>query len=396
MRVPFAITLLFVAGDALAIGGMTGSGGGEFVTTERSPWFVGAAPVTYCVAHDEASMSLPRARAESLIADALADWTKTLRALKPRPMYLPTALDHWGHLTLDFKLVACAGEPDLVFRLGAADPAIGALMQGQAGRIVATALRTSYDEESARGKGVIWLIPDRGPVEFRGPFRDDFWSAEAAFFNTVLHEIGHMFGFTHHEEGGDLPMHPEVPAHSAWFDPKYQVRATAAGYLLLDWRQYLGRVCGEQAYFDEGARKAFGMTEWYADTCVAQSGEPGTVTVLPAPTFTVTAVVGGVTKRLDLRYLEESGGADFEVKSCYHPLSIDAEEDAPPVECHVFIALRLRREVAGVATLNGKDIPVLIRSTDFGAVEVLLWTGARFGRIVMTPGPVTLPPSNAE
>lgn len=55
-------------------GGMTSSGG-EFITTEKNPWFIGVADIRYCINKSE-NFSVKIDAARKIIKAAIKDWVR--------------------------------------------------------------------------------------------------------------------------------------------------------------------------------------------------------------------------------------------------------------------------------------------------------------------------------
>jgi hypothetical protein len=168
------------AGDG---GGMT-SGGGGYKTTASNPWFVGEKPVSYCVSISREFSASP-GFAELQLRRALDDWIRTIRALNP------------GKLTTQFVLEGCQGTTELRFLLGVTEPSVQEALRPSVQEVVGLAHQTSFDQETGRARGFVWLVPDRGPRRHPRQAGEDIWSRGNHLFNVLLHELGHVFGVSH-------------------------------------------------------------------------------------------------------------------------------------------------------------------------------------------------------
>ena len=67
------------------------------------------------------------------------------------------------------------------------------------GTVIAAAVRTDYDPVNLRGKGFVYVSPERGRLAPGLPgLIPERWSDEKGLFEKVLiHEIGHVFGIKH-------------------------------------------------------------------------------------------------------------------------------------------------------------------------------------------------------
>ncbi|MEZ4741775.1 MAG: hypothetical protein R3B45_04905 [Bdellovibrionota bacterium] len=179
-----------------------GDSGGDLVN--GNPWFVENRSYTYCVQYgDESIFSRDLVSAVKLINDALNDWINTIKLLKNDGG--SSDLGGLNHLELatDFKLKnECDENTDLIFTLGIKTPAISTYIDllSKKDPVVfsmprSMALpRTLISQDKPSMKGDIWLSPDR-PTQSGD--KQDFWSDDMVFFNTILHELGHVFGFGH-------------------------------------------------------------------------------------------------------------------------------------------------------------------------------------------------------
>src|SRR5688572_27667822 len=64
-------------------GDMTSSGG-ELLTVEKNPWFIGSKPVHYCIIKGE-DFSASLNSSKQVIKEAIDDWTRTLSKLNSIP-----------------------------------------------------------------------------------------------------------------------------------------------------------------------------------------------------------------------------------------------------------------------------------------------------------------------
>ena len=196
-------------------GGAT-SGGGYVYGYEANPWFLAnTKEVTYCVDVDEANFGLSKSRSTEIIRLAIAQWQSALQqatystikswdfdlGLTPSVPLEPSEKIELG--TQNFTEVSCAGEAiDLRFQLGTLS-AKQLTNIGNPRKYVASAVQTGYDEVNMRGQGFIYVAPEIGPLR-----PDDknaagkFWSEIEGipFQGVVLHELGHVFGFSHHAD----------------------------------------------------------------------------------------------------------------------------------------------------------------------------------------------------
>jgi len=184
-------------------GGVIDGNGGELITNEHNPWFVGptgSPPVNYCVSVSP-NFSLNSSDAKRQIAEVFSIWKNVLTKLNVMNSYADySALKGKGSLAmiLDFKEVSCDSKPPLVFKLGVNDDSVLSSLQYSAEDTVGFALRTSYADATASTQGFIWTAPDKGADAYKGPtLGANFWSTPHIFHNVIMHEIGHILGIQH-------------------------------------------------------------------------------------------------------------------------------------------------------------------------------------------------------
>lgn len=168
-------------------GGMTSSGGDYKSMDWESAWFLGQAPISYCI-EIAPGEGLKPDQAKADFESAIAIW-KTYTAER-------LSRSSPGHeLNFNYQYENCQASTRLKIYVGAtnADVQRGISLYQKP---YSFALRTAYDEKSGLGQGLLWFAP-RGSV-FPG---SDFpnWSAPYTFHGMLLHEMGHVLGCGHVE-----------------------------------------------------------------------------------------------------------------------------------------------------------------------------------------------------
>jgi hypothetical protein len=349
----FFVVGILVSGRTFA-GGMTSSGG-EFVTTERNPWFVGEEPVKFCISVGNGfSASLPKAR--KAISAAFDDWLETLRRLKPEPtpFVLPNGLK--VNLALDFKEVNCSESPNLRFELGTLTDEIREVLSHSARYTAAFAGHDGIDDISGRvNKGVIWLVPDNGPDRYLGPTtQNNFWSNDSVLFNVLVHELGHVFGFEHQDDG---VMNEGFPA-AVIFEPL--PRTTSRRYIFNKWAKFGDEICGKKLELPrEFTRDVLGTSYiilW--DVCIKPKFDD-LDHIFHSLHIAFTSEEGIVAREYNIDTMHDTSLSkpSTQIKGQYFSATVGGPLD---YKHHSFISLESQNRYSGYIEENSNKMPVII------------------------------------
>ncbi len=173
------------------------SGGGNIYGDQLNPWFLqNTSTVSYCVEIDPDFSDLPRSRVLEVVGESINFWKKTFREYQ--------GINFSQDFEFDVKLAtqsfqymdSCDGKEDLKFQMGFLTEEQKLFLPNHR-QLLGIAYRTSYDLAQLRGKGFIYVAPERGlsrpvtPLMHPRP-----WShgRNRALLFTVQHELGHIFG----------------------------------------------------------------------------------------------------------------------------------------------------------------------------------------------------------
>ncbi len=194
----FLVSSLLSLSTGLAYGGNGSSGGGNIYGNQLNPWFLSnTKSVTYCLEVAPGFSDISEEKLASMVDEAFGYWARTFSGTTP--------YEYIGEVSgLDLRLAtqtfvrdaACSSTTDIKFQFGylSEDQKVSWPNYRQ---LIAGAFRTSYDEVRLRGKGIIYIAPERGPLRPRSrTLHAKPWSygTHNALRFTLTHEIGHVFG----------------------------------------------------------------------------------------------------------------------------------------------------------------------------------------------------------
>ncbi|MCX6124512.1 MAG: hypothetical protein NTV34_07150 [Proteobacteria bacterium] len=268
MRFPIIILLLQLTSilpQSVAVAGGMISSGGEFITDEHNPWFVGPSPIRYCVRSNLANFSIANDRLNLIVEQALVDWSATIQKLNPTPLEAPFLDGRTRQLTTSFEHEPCNATTELIFNFGGVDSFLADTLAVMARFTIAFSKPLERDSVlTGRTRGIVWIAGDRGPHAYSGPHFPvlDFWKDENRLYNLLLHELGHVYGFQHLNNGF---LAENYPAQLAAFrsdveplpgstradseDSDACPRVTSQALVSTKWLDQRQAVCGRASFF---------------------------------------------------------------------------------------------------------------------------------------------------
>ena len=176
------------------------SGGGELIEDAKNPWFlINTKQVKYCIQIDEANFGQNISSVRQRIEKAFNFWKVQFNT--------NSFSQNESLATQVFTEVSCNESPDLQFQFG--------ILNGlQLQRIrtpmnyIGLTVRTEYDKVNLKGKGFIYISPQKGTLKFNllnlENIRENWlpWSEDngSLLLPTLIHEIGHIFGVPHDDD----------------------------------------------------------------------------------------------------------------------------------------------------------------------------------------------------
>ncbi|MGE0174010.1 MAG: matrixin family metalloprotease [Oligoflexales bacterium] len=173
------------------------SSGGFLPTTDQNPWFIqNTKVVNYCVVvENELEFGTSKVLASKSITEALAYWK---RQFATNPYEINNIDIVVGGQ--EFVEGECTESTDIVFQMGWLSPYQRNKIGFDRNKVMAVSVRTHYDEVNMRGKGFVYISPEKGSL---APRSEDAierrWEINdgAVLTLTLIHEFGHIFGVPH-------------------------------------------------------------------------------------------------------------------------------------------------------------------------------------------------------
>jgi hypothetical protein len=195
------------------------SGGGEILEQAQNPWFLdgprATAPIHYCV-EAAADFPVPLSKLAILTERAFLWWNNQFgNAFDPGNSLVVQGAKRELHVLVNtsrfVREESCSAGTDLAFQFGNLNndqQTEFQRLQIELSRYVALTIRTDYSDE-LRGKGFIYVSPDRGPNAFHGQnVRPEAWTADdpttSRLQAVLIHELGHVFGLAHAQSNDSI------------------------------------------------------------------------------------------------------------------------------------------------------------------------------------------------
>lgn len=197
IKLAFGIVLLmfsiFEPFNSNAFGGADSSGGGELTEDRMNPWFVeNTKDVYYCIDADSAFVQDPDGLS-TLIERAFNFWKRQFELNQDTVSSI-----RMGQQNLH-RQATCDNKTDIAFQFGKTTEAQRKFLP-KPRDFIGVAVRTEYNSKTLRGRGFIYISPDKGPLRFTGEgLLLDPWSRDGGvrLYYLLIHELGHVFGLPH-------------------------------------------------------------------------------------------------------------------------------------------------------------------------------------------------------
>lgn len=267
--------------EAKGKGIIDGNGGGG-PNYKSNPWFLGPAPVTYCIRKSD-NFSVPFDELKIISKDVIVDWTSTVPSIIEEQTAQLLVAKGISYST-EFVEEDCRDDIDLIFSFGHLDDDMRRAVAYQPHNVLGLAARRHYDLSTLRGKGTIYIAPDLGNERYRAnKVNAGFWKDTDSLHNVLMHEFGHVMGFTHDDSSF---MHEYYPEGRITVGVKNRVTAQS-----FKTRKQLGTdrysLCGKP---------------WFSD-------QPGTLTSKLYRSKSV-CLKAGFNRNIDL-WIEVAGGSEL-------------------------------------------------------------------------------------
>lgn len=179
------------------------STGGELIKDSHNPWFLpqNTTQINYCMQVSPISVSISEERAAVLVERAFTYWISEFKRV--RPYFSEGMFSYLGEPSL--KQIPCTGTEDVKFQLGFDTLTFQQrrFIKNNSAKFLTLAVRTDYDEVNLKGRGFVFVASDIGPRRFKGEKGgiERPWSTEGLLYRVLLHEVGHVFGIPHVDNG---------------------------------------------------------------------------------------------------------------------------------------------------------------------------------------------------
>ncbi len=173
------------------------SGGGQLPADHDNPWFIhNTLKVSYCFKIDENNFGVPLESVREAFDKAREYWKEQFQHFAASESSEERNQVRTGMQS--FTEETCTPKTDMIIQLGVLSEAQKSYFE-KPDLVIANTVRTEYDPVNLRGKGFIYVSPEKGPLALRYTTAEHRWSRNNGNVLTriLIHEMGHVFGLKH-------------------------------------------------------------------------------------------------------------------------------------------------------------------------------------------------------
>ena len=217
---PTEVLLAEIKNNGVLMGGSSVGIGGDIMDVRRlTAWFHGDKPISVCYQYSD-TFGMKREAVEKTVRASLKSWQDYFHSRQINAAFAKNPVN----TNFVFK-GSCVGEEDLVLHIGTG-PIFGNLRDLKVAESlnnpVAYVNKTYMSRDFTWSKGYIRIVGQGYYIQGKQPLPN--WQKKDALAIVLVHELGHVLGFTHVE---DTVMDAQIMAEVFLNDGKKNLLATA-------------------------------------------------------------------------------------------------------------------------------------------------------------------------